>query len=682
MPEYLSPGVYIEEIPAQLKAIEGVSTSTAGFVGAAERGPVPVVAYPLPFVAPPGFPLPVDDTPVLVTSFGQFTQTFGGPLSLTANPGHAHLARAVRTFFDNGGHRCYVTRVIAAAATRASVRVAQGQVLRLNRRAAVGDTVVYFSSLRNVATGAGTLQFFQADGTAIGAAMAVTGWNTATGGVTLGAAIATAMQPGDVYAIASALAPVATQGPMFFARSPGEWGNALRITISNYDGPAVQPTAAVAAGLSLVTVQTAASFYPGAVVEVDHVAGGHQYYEIANVLPGNVLQLVGPLTAGLPANGFVRVVGVDVTIELRGAAPIVETYKGLTWNPAPAANARHYSTVINTGSRLVYVETPPLLGGGETAAIADQPTTLNGQFVQPTLGADAIAALGPADYIGVDFGPGQRSGLATLQDVDDVSIVAIPGQTDPGIQQAMITHCEVLRYRFAVLDGEERPAVPAIVNEILGHRNTYDSSYAAYYTPWVQVEEGDQTVSLPPSGFMTGIYARTDNDRGVWKAPANETVRDSIGLQFYMTGGEQDILNPRGVNVIRQFEGRGIRIWGARTISSDPEYRYVNVRRYLIYLEKSIDRGTQWVVFEPNSPETWSRVSDSVTAFLHTEWRNGALLGRKPEDAFTVRCDETTMTIDDIQNGRLICDIGVAIVRPAEFVIFRIQQIAGLGMQP
>jgi phage tail sheath protein FI len=156
-------------------------------------------------------------------------------------------------------------------------------------------------------------------------------------------------------------------------------------------------------------------------------------------------------------------------------------------------------------------------------------------------------------------------------------------------------------------------------------------------------------------------------------------VRGAVALRSYITTGEQEVLNPRGVNCIRRFEGRGIRVWGARTLSSDPEFRYVNVRRVLIFLEASIDRGTQYVVFEPNDPVTWSRVVDSVSAFLNTQWRNGVLFGRRPEDAFFVRCDETTMTADDIQAGRLICLIGVAIVRPAEFVIFRIQQITGFA---
>jgi phage tail sheath protein FI len=235
-----------------------------------------------------------------------------------------------------------------------------------------------------------------------------------------------------------------------------------------------------------------------------------------------------------------------------------------------------------------------------------------------------------------------------------------------------------MRYRFAVLDGELEP-LGMSVTSILAHRNAYDTSFASYYTPWVEITENETPMYVPPSGYVTGIYARTDVQRGVHKAPANETLLGITGLRTYLTTGEQEVLNPRGVNAIRRFEGRGIRVWGARTLSSELELRYTNVRRFLIFLEASLDRGTQYVVFEPNAPETWARVVDSVSAFLNTQWRNGALFGRRPEDAYFVRCDETTMSVDDVQNGRLICQIGVAIVRPAEFVIFRIEQITGFG---
>jgi phage tail sheath protein FI len=323
------------------------------------------------------------------------------------------------------------------------------------------------------------------------------------------------------------------------------------------------------------------------------------------------------------------------------------------------------------------------LGGSEAIAIDRQPVTDHGLPVTPTTANAGSNGTAPTDaeIVGLDNGPGHRTGIQSLQDADDIRIVAAPGHTSASVQQELITQCERLRYRFAVLDGERDPAAGS-VTAVLQHRNSYDSAFAAYYTPWVEIADGDNTVLLPPSGYAAGIYARVDNERGVHKAPANEVVRGITGLHAYITTGEQDILNPRGVNAIRRFEGRGIRVWGARTLSSDPEFRYVNVRRFLIFLEASLDRGTQFVVFEPNAPETWSRVVDSVTAFLHTQWRSGALFGRKPEDAFFVRCDETTMTADDILNGRLICQIGVAIVRPAEFVIFRIEQITGFAGQP
>lgn len=173
---------------------------------------------------------------------------------------------------------------------------------------------------------------------------------------------------------------------------------------------------------------------------------------------------------------------------------------------------------------------------------------------------------------------------------------------------------------------------------------------------------------------MAGIYARTDIGRGVFKAPANETVRGIVGLEFQITKDEQSILNPRGVNVIRKFPGRGIRVWGARTLSSDPLWKYINVRRLFLFLEESIDEGTQWVVFEPNDQKLWARVRTTITGFLTTQWKEGALMGSTPDEAFFVKCDETTMTQDEIDNGRLICIIGVAPVKPAEFVIFRIAQ--------
>jgi phage tail sheath protein FI len=702
MPEYLSPGVFIEEVPARLKAIEGVSTSTAGFVGAAERGTVP--GYPLPDFTPPAgvtFEFPVDRGPVLTTSFAEFTRAFGNPPPLGPGETHGYLARAVRAFFANGGKRCFVARVVhfdpanlGDSATRSVLRVHQGTVLRLARDVRAADTEVLFTSLRRVsAAGSSGIAFHRRDGTAIGASgLTVTAYDTLANRVTLSAAAGADLDRDEVFAIPQASTVTAT-GPRFFARTPGRWSERLGVTIANSDGPAVPIVQPGVAADTTVQVRSASSFYPGAFVEVDHGATNptaaarvRTYHEVTDIA-GTTLTLAPALGSSADTSGFVRVVEIDVTIaDPSGPTPVTEVFARLPWNenPDPAIRRRHYSTVINARSRLVYV-LPPWADTGlsdSETGIADQPTTASGFEARPLaadVGEDSYGEIVPDDYEGVDSGPGRRSGIQALQDAEDIRIVAAPGQTAVDVQNALITQCERMRYRFAVLDAEAEPDPGAVITAILRHRNSYDTSHAAYYTPWIADREDGQTVFLPPSGHVAGIYARVDTDRGVWKAPANEVVRGATGLAAYITTGEQDLLNPRGVNAIRRFEGRGILVWGARTLSSDPEVRYVNVRRFLIFLEASLDRGTQWVVFEPNTPETWSRVTDSVSAFLHSQWRAGALLGRKPEDAFFVRCDETTMTEDDIQNGRLICEIGVAIVRPAEFVIFRIEQIAGLA---
>jgi hypothetical protein len=197
----------------------------------------------------------------------------------------------------------------------------------------------------------------------------------------------------------------------------------------------------------------------------------------------------------------------------------------------------------------------------------------------------------------------------------------------------------------------------------------------------VETKENDKIKLIqgfvPPSGYLAGIYARTDSQRGVHKAPANEVIRGALDLKVSVTKGEQDVLNPLGINCIRAFPGRGIRVWGARTTASDTLWKYVNVRRLFLYLEESIEEGTQWVVFEPNDEKLWARVKQTITQFLTRVWKDGALMGSIPDEAFFVKCDKTTMTQDDIDNGRLIVLIGVAPVKPAEFVIFHIAQWQG-----
>jgi phage tail sheath protein FI len=207
-------------------------------------------------------------------------------------------------------------------------------------------------------------------------------------------------------------------------------------------------------------------------------------------------------------------------------------------------------------------------------------------------------------------------------------------------------------------------------------RGKIDSKHAALYYPWVRVLDpiSKREIDLPPSGFVSGIYARNDINRAVYKAPANEVVTLALGFERLLNKSQQDVLNPEGVNCFRFFEGRGMRLWGARTVSSDPEWKYVNLRRYFAYLERSIDKGTQWAVFEPNGEQLWANVRRTIEDFLLNEWQTGALLGDKPDKAYFVKCDRSTMSQNDLDNGRLIVLVGVSPLRPAEFVIFRIGQ--------
>jgi hypothetical protein len=229
-----------------------------------------------------------------------------------------------------------------------------------------------------------------------------------------------------------------------------------------------------------------------------------------------------------------------------------------------------------------------------------------------------------------------------------------------------------MRYRIAVLDAGDGQTI----QQVRALRGRLDSKYAAFYYPWVKILDPITRTEIhqPPSGFVAGIYARNDITRAVYKAPANEVVNLAIGFEQMLNKAQQDVLNPEGINCFRFFEGRGYRLWGGRTISSDPEWKYVNLRRYFAYLERSIDKGTQWAVFEPNGELLWANVRRTIEDFLLNEWMNGALLGDKPEKAYFVRCDRSTMTQNDLDNGRLVALIGVAPLRPAEFVIFRIGQ--------
>ena len=288
----------------------------------------------------------------------------------------------------------------------------------------------------------------------------------------------------------------------------------------------------------------------------------------------------------------------------------------------------------------------------------------------------------------------ERKGVEGLEVLDDVTMVVVPDlmTTMPGdklnldmvkaVQTMMIAHCERMGDRVAILDAPP-DLTPQEVKRWRMDIAGFDTSYAAMYYPWIKVMDTstDTVVKMPSSGHIAGLWARNDNTRGVHKAPANEVLAGVIGLAYQTTKGEQDTLNPIGVNCIRSFPGRGIRVWGARTLSSDPAWRYINVRRLFNYVEKSIENGTQWVVFEPNNRKLWARVNRDVTSFLRMVWRDGALFGSAPAEAFYVKVDDELNPPESRDLGRLIIEIGLAPVKPAEFVIFRISQWAGAGSE-
>lgn len=573
MAEYLSPGVYVEEYDSGAVPMQGVSTSTAGFIGLAQRGPVV-------------------GKPQLVTSFADYKRAFGGYLS-EAKFGEARfLPYAVEQFFINGGSRAYIMRVAAEGAAAAKAT-------------------------------AGVLQIE--------------------------------------------------------AANPGEWGNKIRVTVEASSKAKTQVIAVNGADLKL---KNAEGFNQGDVVELFD-GKAKAYATIVSSLD-NIVTLDAPCTLnvadekiGTPK--YIKTCELTLTVKLDD---VVETYANVSLCP----EAGNFVSARTRKSDLVTVavaeaKAPAPKEGKEEKAPA--PAKAGATPIELVGGAAVIALAGGSDgkvanvnpsvYMGADNGPGKRSGLAAFLENVDVSIMAIPGVTAPEVQAALIAHCENCKSCFAILDV---PIDRKKTNDVAEFRDMYDTTYAAMYHPWLEMFDplAKRSAYFPPSGAMAGIYARTDNERGVHKAPANEIVRGCTGLSCNYNEGEQDILNPKGVNLIRAFTGRGIRVWGARTMSSNGLWKYVNVRRLYIYIEESIKANTNWVVFEPNSEVLWGRVTRTIEMFLATCWRSGALAGSTPSEAYFVECGPTTMTQDDIDNGRLICNIGIAAVKPAEFVIFRITQ--------
>ncbi len=527
MPEYLSPGVYIEETSSGPRPIEGISTTTAAFIGFAANGPA--------------------NTPVFIANWTQYLENFAArdaDGTYQAYLDGAYLAHSVYGYFNNGGTRCYVTRLVPPQKdAKTGKTVDMPKTLQLPARASKA-----VSSLTIGSKGSPTSD------------------------------ISVDIQP-----------PAPTEQEP----NPQEGTFTIRVKQDNHE-------------------------------EVfDNVS-------IAKKHPRNVAE------------------------------------------------------VINQQSTLIEVVEQSTVG-----SLAERTPEFGNFVIHSTMTpTDGGLMVKSNDFIGSVH---DRSGIDGMEVAEDVSMICAPdlmsayqnGLLDEmgvkAVQRAMIDHCERNHNRIAILDP--LPDLnPQQVKRWREHETNFDSSYAAVYYPWIKINGPDgKPLLVPPSGHVAGIYARNDVERGVHKAPANEVVRGALDPAMQITKSEQDILNPIGVNCIRTFTGMGIRVWGARTLSSDARWRYVSVRRLFNYVEKSIERGTQWAVFEPNDDELWAKLRRDVTAFLTIVWRSGALFGKTAGEAFYVKCDAELNTPEVRDLGMVFIEIGIAPVKPAEFVIFKFSQYAGGG---
>jgi hypothetical protein len=621
MPEYLAPGVFIEEVSTGPVPIAGVSTSTAAVIGLTPRGPI--------------------DAPTLVTSVGAFRELFGGAIPQDAGAalpaGFSAVWHAVQGFFENGGTRLYASRVDAGTGT------ARSEVYALPNSG--GDTI----EVHAIDTGKWAEPVFAVRN---GRYQQVEGLRVSFAAEKV-APLSVVPMPGGGTANSASFVNVASSTGLYVG-AVVQWMQA----------PGPNPDLAVVAGLTDATVGLAAganfSGVPavGDTMELVEFAMTIDYFENGRIAQSETWH---NLNVNSGAQHFAESVIGSVALGRQGGAS-------------------NLVRVTVTGPPDFVTHTPvgPPPGAAPTATTAgvDGFPANAAALAQLVLGAD-------------DDDPAQRTGIYAFKNIRGLLMIAMPGLTDTATQAELLALCENEKYKFAVLDPapattpDDWHTLDASPADVIAQRGNYDSEYGALYYPWLVVPDpfpedplNVRDVRLAPSGHVMGIYARSDIERGVHKAPANEIVNGVIAFSHHVDQGTQEILNPLGIDVLRDFRyaNRGLRLWGARTISSNQDWKYVNIRRLFQYIEASIEYGTQWVVFEPNNELLWARVRQSVSNFLADTWRTGALMGTKASEAFYVHCDRTTMTQSDIENGRLIIEIGIAPTFPAEFVIFRISQ--------
>jgi uncharacterized protein len=667
MPEYLAPGVYVEETSFRAKSIEGVSTTTTGFIGPSRYGPI-------------------DLEPDIVTSLGEFERTYGdrGRLQFGEQVLDNYVWHGARAFFEEGGKRLYVSRVFRPL----------GSITDDANDTAYHPLPEKEDTVRRQKDGA-----LYRDGHA-------RSWlpnGTTTPSDDSAAVLVRARFPGAAGNLRIRFTLRLGQNILGIDgdNKTTLGGISERDVVSLRDvtitSPPTPATGAFYRAESTFDTQTQATLwtFKGLDLSPMPAAIGHANVALASLKPDRkedrsdqLRVLTMAVTVRYPDGSTATWDGLSPDPDhVREGAPD-SLFARFARTPSNSGLARTLPIVITRGDSLtdgLSVLAALLRAKSSLAtALANDTSTDEQRSIDIELkgGNDGLRPRA-TDYQGVDDERVVlKTGLKQFEDIEDISIVAAPGSTfgyegvyrsdAATIVNLLLSHASRMRYRIAVLDSGNEQSISAV----RAMRAKIDSTYGALYYPWVRVLDPvtGREIHLPPSGFVAGIYARNDVNRAVYKAPANEVVNLAIGFEQLLNKGQQDVLNPEGINCFRFFEGRGFRLWGARTVSSDPEWKYVNLRRYFAYLERSIDRGTQWVVFEPNGEALWANVRRTVEDFLLNEWQSGALLGDKPERAYFVKCDRSTMTQNDLDNGRLICLVGVAPLRPAEFVIFRIGQ--------
>lgn len=463
------------------------------------------------------------------------------------------------------------------------------------------------------------------------------------------------------------------------ALNDGTWGNKVNVAVSI--PKRVHRTlllAPITPGAVKATVDVTKGFEVGEIVRF--ADGKTEAFVKLSGIDRRALYWEKPLDVTIPA-AKTSVEAVQFKLMISGKEDF-EIFDNLAMDPA---HPRYFATVINGTSRYVQVK--------DLRSTTEAPYNFPQAMTESQLegGRDGSEWITPEDYIGFSKGPGNRRGLFAYEEVEDVGLLCIPdlmksaiesrgfrGDKDvEAVQKAAIDFCTRNRYCMTILDPPPN-LTPVLVQE---WRDRFDSRFAALYYPWIKVMNPfaeksatrlQQTVAVPPCGHVAGIYAKMDEEVGVHKPPANEQMQDIIALERPIEKDTQDILYPDGINCIRFFRGRGIRVWGSRTLSSDTQWRHVNVTRVFAMICKSVEQGTQWAPFEPNDPELWKMLVRLISTFLTDLWRQGYLVGATPEQAFFVRCDETTNPPETREAGEVICEIGLAIVRPLEFIVFRI----------